>query len=347
MVSTGQIKIATSDGKTISTVAAPSAAEFENIAKQQKSTLYVTEDTANNQYAFQFKDFKNQLNKVILKGREGEGGSKGIMYSGTKMFKIPTSYYTEIGADPAMAKVLDFVSSNEGKYDAINSWDRAFFSFGFIQFAGGKRSLQSLLALIKYRAPFVFSDCFQRFGIDVEYTFSNNKFANPPKTQVVVKDPTTKKMHKGEDAEKRLRDNKVFTCAFVRAGHDPEVAKLQVLMAAYEYANPALSRNISVKTANGSPVKAPASVFITSPAGIATLVDLSVNKGVGGANRYYFTPAIQTIINRDKLNTQAELQSLNQRDVLLALINAAVARDNDRYGIVRKRVTKALQHFGG
>ncbi|MEM6297732.1 MAG: hypothetical protein AAF740_03485 [Bacteroidota bacterium] len=343
----GQINISISNGKTTSTVAAPSAAFFDNIAKQQKATLHVKEDAAGNQYMFQFKDFQNKVNKVVLKGREGDGGSKGIMYPGSKMFKIPASYYTEIGADPSMAKVLDFVSSNEGKYDAINSWDRAFFSFGFIQFAGGKRSLQSLLALIKYRDPFVFSDCFQRFGIDVEYTFGNNKFANPPQTQIVVKDPATKKVYKGDDAEKRLRDNKILTCAFVRAGHDPEVAKLQVLMAAYEYANPSLARNISVKTASGTPVKAPASAFITSPAGIATLVDLSVNKGVGGANKYYFTPAIQTIINRDKLNTPAEIKGINQRDVLLELINAAVARDNDRYGIVRKRVTKALQHFGG
>lgn len=332
MVSTGQINISIKDGKTTSSVATPSHEDWNNILKHQKATLHVTENAAKKEYLCQFKDFANQIHKVTLKDRPG---GTGIMYHGTQRHKIPASYYQSIGASPNMAKVLAFVSSNEGNFDAINSWDNAVFSFGFMQFAG-PYSLHTLLALIKYRAPHLFYDCFQRFGIDVEYRFRNNKFEGQ---QFVVMDPNTKKVYKDKDALQQFRDNKLLTCAFLRAGYDIEIAKLQVLLAVAEYANPALDRSLTITTASGSKVTAPTASFIKSPAGITALIDLAVNQGGGGVAKL-FTNAISAIAKRDGLNTEAQLQNIDEGAVLRQIVKA-----NPSDKRIVKRVGKALDNM--
>ncbi len=315
----------------------PSSSYRSNLVVPHDATYFMLRNQT--EYQFQFKDYRNRVQKLILRNFVKSSFAEdpmGLSSAGSQLFPIPASYYLSIGADPSMAKVLEFVSSNEGKFDAINSWDRAFFSFGFVQFAGGGRSLHTLLALIKYRDPFLFYDCFQRFGIDVEYTFRNNRFSNH---RTVTIDTKTGVVRKGDEAEKHLRDNKVLTAAFIRAGYDPEIAKLQVLLAAYEYANPALRRNINVTTADKKTIRAATSSFIKSPAGITALVDMSVNQGVTGASRL-FASAISAVAQRDGLYTETQLQGIDERAVLIEMMQA-----NARDSRITSRVSKALQHL--
>lgn len=291
------------------------------------------------EYTIQFKDYRNRVQKVVTKNfvkSSFADNPMGIGYAGTQVFDIPASYYLSIGLPASMAEVLSFVSKNEGNFEAVNSWDRAFFSFGFVQFAGGGRSLHTLLALIKYRNRFLFNDCFQRFGIDVEYTFRNNRFSNQ---RTVTIDSRTGQIRRGDEAEKHIGMDKMLTTAFLRAGYDPEIAKLQVLLAAYEYANPALRRQINVTVAGGGVVRSETSSFISSPAGITALVDMSVNQGVGGASRL-FASAISAVAQRSGLRTEDQLRGIDERAVLTEMMQA-----NARDSRITSRVGKALQHL--
>ncbi|MGF1532061.1 MAG: LysM peptidoglycan-binding domain-containing protein [Bernardetiaceae bacterium] len=309
-----------------------------NLVAPEDATFLMLRDQAT--YTIQFKDYRNQVQKVSLRNFVKSSFAEnplGVSYAGTQVFPIPKSYFESIGMRGSMAEVLAFVSANEGNFDAINSWDRALFSFGFVQFAGGGRSLHTLLALIKYRHPFLFNDCFGRFGIDVEYNFRNNRFSN--QRIVVIDAQAGGRMYYGDDAERHIGENKLLTAAFIRAGYDPEIAKLQVLLAAYEYANPALSRQINVSLSGGTVIRAATSLFICSPAGITALVDMSVNQGVGGASRL-FADALSVVAQRQGIRTEDQLRAVDERAVLMQIIEA-----NTRDARITSRVGKALQHL--
>jgi hypothetical protein len=75
------------------------------------------------------------------------------------------------GVDPSRLAIVSTVSSNEGRLEAVNSWDGAFLSFGILQWtvaAGGDAGeLAALLAHARTDDAAAFADCFGRFGVDV------------------------------------------------------------------------------------------------------------------------------------------------------------------------------------
>jgi|GEM_PF-932604 len=66
-------------------------------------------------------------------------------------------------------RVMDAVSENEGKFEAVNTWDNAFLSLGIFQWTAGVGSdageLAALLLDFKDRSPEEFNQCFGQFGI--------------------------------------------------------------------------------------------------------------------------------------------------------------------------------------
>ena len=73
---------------------------------------------------------------------------------------------------PSRLRVMEAVSSNEGKLEAINTWDSAFLTFGCFQWtvgtAGGDGELPAMIDRLKRRSPQVFQKYFGRFGLDVQ-----------------------------------------------------------------------------------------------------------------------------------------------------------------------------------
>ena len=287
-------------------------------------------------YRVQFKDQKGRIQAATFKDFPKSNYcayARGISYLGTASHSLD---FQRVGAPPLLGKIFTFISGHEAKFDGINSYDKAFFSWGFMQFAGGGRSLHTLLALMKYRNADVFYDSFQRFGIDVEYTFSNNRF-RPESTRLVVLVPNSRRgktILKGEEAEKHIRSNKFLHAVFIRAGHNQEIAELQALFAMYEYANPALRRSITVL---GQKIKT--TDIISSDAGTAALVDMSINKGVGGAARL-FQNAIEATARATGIRDIAQLKGIDEAKVLQNMINAN--RSDKR---IVNRVGAAMQKF--
>lgn len=75
------------------------------------------------------------------------------------------------GASPSRLRVMSAVSANEGKLEAINTWDNSFLTFGIFQWTAGSGSsageLPSLIDRLKKRDPSTFQNYFGQHGLDI------------------------------------------------------------------------------------------------------------------------------------------------------------------------------------
>jgi hypothetical protein len=166
------------------------------------------------------------------------------------------------GLAPGAVSALRFISRHEGGFDAINTWDRARFSWGFIQFAGGY-GLRPVLAHFKSARPELFQKLLADYGVDV----LPDEKGNP---EPVFLDTATGKRLRGDDAEQAFGDNPLVIALFIRAGRVPEVKQVQLEAAIREYAAPALAATYeSVKLSD----------VLRSPQGQAMLIDRKVQEG--------------------------------------------------------------------
>lgn len=90
-----------------------------------------------------------------------------------------TSVHAAVQADPGAGQgisasrlaIVTAVSGNEGKMEAVNSWDAAFLSFGIMQWTVGTNDdpgeLAALLARAKAEDAAAFAECFGRYALDV------------------------------------------------------------------------------------------------------------------------------------------------------------------------------------
>lgn len=160
------------------------------------------------------------------------------------------------------ARALRFVSQHEGGYDAVNTWDRARFSWGFIQFAGG-RGFPKMLAHFKSQDPELFHKYLGRYGVDVLPDASGDPVP-------VCLDTLRGRVLYGDRAEQRIGDDPLLVALFIRAGRDADVQRLQIEAACRLYVRPAL-------TAQASGVVL--SSILRSPKGMAMLIDRKIHEG--------------------------------------------------------------------
>ncbi len=249
---------------------------------------------------------------------------RGTSYRGTaRPGALPAAEYKAMGLTSMQTRALQYVSSHEGRFDALNTYDRARVSFGFIQFAGG-RGLPPFMALLKSRRRAAFASMFQAYGVDVEFNVVRGKIAN---ATIVVFDPARRTVLRGVAAEQAIQDSQRLSAIFIRAGRNIDVQRTQVEAATRDYVLPALVRQtkygadiLEVLSAPGgrvvaTHVGAAARAFRASPAfaglraagrirarrqvtrarmqtllasekGLATLMDRAIQEGVGrGAAR--------------------------------------------------------------
>lgn len=74
------------------------------------------------------------------------------------------------GVSPSRLRVLSAVSTNEGKLEAINTWDDSFITFGVFQWTAGTSGnageLPSLIDRLKNNDPSAFQKYFGQYGLD-------------------------------------------------------------------------------------------------------------------------------------------------------------------------------------
>ena len=140
--------------------------------------------------------------------------------------------FKKFGLTATEIKGLRFVSKNEGKFNAINSYDTAIFSYGFIQMAGGGRSFHKFLWALKKDDEVAFHANFGKYGIDVIYDTDSKKYTT------AVMNSTTGSILYGTDAEKHLKNDPRFLSVFMKAGHNKKVQNAQLSVASNEYVKP-------------------------------------------------------------------------------------------------------------
>lgn len=161
---------------------------------------------------------------------------------------------------PEAVQALRYISRHEGGFDAINTWDSARFSWGFIQFAGGY-GLRPALAHFKQMSPELFRELLGIYGVDVELVDGSPEPVFRSGEGAVVR---------GKDAEQAYGDRPEIIAAFIRAGRHSEVKQRQVETAIREYTLPAINTEYRGLTLGQ---------LLRSPQAIAMLIDRQVQEG--------------------------------------------------------------------
>ena len=198
---------------------------------------------------------------------------EGVMDAGTPVRNMSNAeldpIFATAGMTPSEARAAKAVSRLEGGFDAVNTYDTGWVSIGFIQFITGENGGGSLLAVLareKADAPDAYQRDFRRFGVDV----------NADGVLVVV-DPSTGAELVGNDAVRKVIEDKRLTACFQRAGRRSlEFRTAQVKVAKSHYW-PADDRVKLI--VNGQTIECAVKDLVRSEAGMATLFDRKVNRG--------------------------------------------------------------------
>jgi peptidoglycan endopeptidase LytF len=244
---------------------------------------------------------------------------EGISYAGTptaSIDRLPPQAFAAAGLNATLTKALRLVSSHEAKFDGINSYDKAIFSFGFIQFAGGSVSagqLPNMMMLFKTKQPQMFQQLFGQYGIDV--------VAGSPRPDVRIWTENGSQVG-GDDAWMYVMRNKQLTTTFIAAGNSPICMAIQIEQAAVGYVFPALKMPLDL----GALGRVPASSILRSEAGNIALIDRTINMGAGGASRL-FKEAIDTLAPGASL---AQVQGLSDQRILQQVVAIGQSRNDKR-----------------
>ncbi len=153
-------------------------------------------------------------------------------------------------------RVLGAVSANEGRLEAVNTWDAAFLSFGCLQWSAGQGSakgeLAALLERLKREEPAAFGRHFAVHGLDVAEVRGRLAYGRIVLAGEVLRTP----------AEKEQLRSLTWAWRFGRAGADPAVGRVQL--------RHAMARIEIFR-------RPPLSAYVTSEYGVALLLDQHVN----------------------------------------------------------------------
>ncbi|MGB0840242.1 MAG: LysM peptidoglycan-binding domain-containing protein, partial [Chitinophagales bacterium] len=210
--------------------------------------------------------------------------SQGISYIGRvtpNTLSLPE--YRSIGLNHIQAKALKYVSEHEGNFDAINSYDKAMFSFGFIQFAGDKGGLAPMMALCKHQYPKEFKAHFQDYGVDVAYSIEDGKVKY---CHMSVVDVANKQVKRHNSAFQVLQADKVLTGVFIRAAYYKSIQLAQVSSAKQRYVLAAMDIELDLDLPFISG-KIPVTDIVRSEMAITVLIDLTVNQWIVRTGNYF------------------------------------------------------------
>ncbi|MCU0470439.1 MAG: LysM peptidoglycan-binding domain-containing protein [Arcicella sp.] len=246
----------------------------------------------------------------------------GVSYIGKSTFDGNISLFSDLCQQPFYIDLLHYIAKNEGCFDAINSYDKAIFSFGFIQFTGALASgslLTRVLQRFKNRDEYAFNDCFGKYGMNIQNY----------KTPVFQVD-TPAGLKEGDGAYAEVANNLQLTAAFIASGFRRSMIRSQVEVALEEFVlkslSPTLTINIFGKIIN-------LNQLLKTQGGFVLRVDLAVNRGLGGS-LIVLKKAIEQAITESSLN---DYTKINERRVV------EIVAMNDAEAWKKQRVLKILQ----
>lgn len=264
---------------------------------------------------------------------------QGVSYAGNSNPDIPLSVFQRLGVNAELAHALQYVSKNEGNFDALNTYDSAVFSYGFIQFAGNGGGFSQFLAHTKHKAPKLFQDFFQTYGVDVDYVLHQGAVRQAKLLLATPYDKGGKYWIEGLEAEMALREDKQLYGIFIRAGHHLPIITLQIDAAIRFYVVPALQIRLNLRVGVSQLPNIAITHIINSPLGLALLIDTVVNQWTTRTQEI-FRQAIESLIAQRRLQTLADIQQLEERKIVEQIIAEAKTRNDMR---LIQRATNLLQ----
>ncbi len=250
----------------------------------------------------------------------------GLSFAGQSHMALDLPTIQSVGLTQKQAVALQYVSTHEGGFDAINSFDKAIFSYGFIQFTGAAAvgaSLNRVMASMKANAPSLFSSIFQRVGID------------SAGGQTTVRDEAGATLS-GDSAWLYIQRNVPLYGAFIQAGFEPQLIREQLRMANELYVQPALNFKLDLNVAGVRIVVPRLRDILTSEAAMTIVIALAINQGNGGMSRIV-ADAVARVAAQQRLSSLATLPQINER----AVFDTVVASSTDER--VSNRVNGVVQ----
>ena len=173
------------------------------------------------------------------------------------------------GVAPSLLKVMTAVSANEGKLEAINTWDDSFMTFGIFQWTAGQKGergeLPALLDRLKREHPDVFHEFFGRHGLEVLDLVAARPGTIPAGAFSIDGVPLDTAV-----AKEGLRTLE-WAHRFWVAGHNDKVRAVQIRQAMDRLGAFYRSPRHSI---NGRPV----ADYVSSELGVALVLDQHVNR---------------------------------------------------------------------
>ncbi len=187
----------------------------------------------------------------------------GFFTSGQTTLRAWLSAGAPAGAPSAsVVRAVQAVSQNEGRLEAVNTYDNAHLSFGMFQWTAGAGGdpgeLAGLLNLLRQSAPAVFQDCFGQYGLDVDLPAGSIASGNLRLNGQVL----------GTGADKEQLRQPPWVYRFWRAGQFAEMRLAELGLAAAR-----IGRFADVAV-NGFPLRQ----WLSSEYGIALVLDEHVNR---------------------------------------------------------------------
>lgn len=308
--------------------------DFESVQQARQVFQIGTEEKLGyNEYTATFPKADGTINTIVFRDNVPSPYltyTEGIVHTGTFMPKdIQAGTLPNVAISDTLAKSLQFVYAEEGCFDAVNSYDKGIFSYGFIQFSGGMGgSLNDFMLLLKIKYPDVFQERFGKYGIEVS--------EGTPRAVVAVADTQERKVLTGDAAWMYLMQNKQLTSAFIAAGSDMHVVSTQIEYIMYAYMNPALNSLIDLNIAGTMHYGVPLHSIINSEMGVAAMVDLTIVMWVRKMSAL-FTQAIEEVASALGMTSIDDVKGIDERVVIEKIISF-----EDTKSITDRRLGKVL-----
>lgn len=241
--------------------------------------------------------------------------------------------FTNISA--SRLRVMSAVSVNEGKLEAINTWDNAFVTFGCFQWTAGAENdpgeLPAMVNRLKQTNPAVFQQLLGQFGLDIASV--NSRPGVTPTGFFSLNGAVVKT---AADKQAKLRTLE-WAFRFFRAGHDDTMRQVEI-----EYA----ASRIDLFYRDGSHKIRDLFVadFVSSEFGVALLLDQHVNRP-GHVPKTLAAAVNQFITSTGKINpaTWTDQDEAKVLGIYLQLRKKTNMTDSDaRAERVRQAVNKGL-----
>jgi len=254
----------------------------------------------------------------------------GIVHIGSFMPKdIRPGSLLNVAVSDTLAKSLQFVYAEEGCFDAVNTYDKGIFSYGFIQFSGGMGgTLNDFMLLLKLKYPATFAERFGQYGIEVEEA--------TPRAVVSVLNTEENEVLTGDAAWMYIMHSKQLTSAFIAAGSDLNVVSTQIEYIMYAYMNPAINVLIDLEIAGNAYHSVPLHSIINSEMGVAAMMDLTIVMWVRKMGTL-FKQAIEEVAAEFGFTALDDVKSIDERAVIQKIIGY-----EDTKALTDRRLTKVL-----